>query len=324
MATKPNRSRQLHPAWVAMLNELEASNVPNVWELSVTEARILNLKHTEQAYINVKPLPVYSVENREIPGVVGTIPVRIYNPREVDKDVPLPILVFFHGGGWVFGNLDSYDIHCRYLCNQADCIVVSVEYRLAPEHKFPSAVEDAFAATQWVAANASTFGGDPKRIAVGGDSAGGTLSTVVAQLAKAKGGPKLIFQLLVYPTTCMVPKFPSRETNGQGYLLTTDYIKWCNTHYLNSETDRLDHRASPALAEDLRGLPPALIITAGFDPFVDEGEYYAEKLRVAGVEVEYTCYEDMIHGFICMPDVSEGADKALAQSATSLRRAFTK
>lgn len=307
-----------------MIKEIEASNAPKFWELSSTEARSLAKEQAAHAYINKQPLPLYSVENREIPGVVGTIPVRIYTPRELDKDAPLPILVFFHGGGWVLDDLDSHDPLCRYLCKQADCIVVSVDYRLAPEHKFPAAVEDAFAATQWVAANASAFGGDATRIAVGGDSCGGTLSAVVTQLASSHGGPKLIFQLLLYPNIYMAPKCPSREAYGQGYFLDKEAIECCTNRYLNSEADMLDHRASPGLAEDLSGLPPALMITAGFDPFVDEGEDYAKKLRAAGVEVEYTCYEDMIHGFISFPDVTDSDQKALAQSATSLRRAFAK
>lgn len=307
-----------------MIKEYEASNAPEVWELSMTEIRILDREFIAQASINTEPVPLYSVENREIPGVAGTIPVRIYTPREVDKDTPFPILVFFHGGSWVISDLDTHDYPCRSLCKEADCIVVSVDYRLAPEHKFPAAVEDVFAATQWVAQNASTFGGDPARIAVGGDCVGGNLSAVVTQQALANGSPKLIFQLLLYPNIYIAPKCPSRETFGQGYLLTKEIMEWGKNHYLNSEADLLDHRASPELAEDLSGLPPALIITAGFDPVVDEGSDYAKKLRAAGVEVEYTCYEDMVHGFILMPDVTEGAQKALAQCATALRRAFTK
>ncbi|MBD2182043.1 alpha/beta hydrolase [Aerosakkonema funiforme] len=324
METKPKTSRQLHPGWIAMMKELEASNAPELWELSPTEARILERQYAEQVSINTESLPLYSVENREIPGIAGTIPVRIYTPQAVNKDTPFPILVFFHGGGWVLCDLNTHDPICRHLCKQADCIVVSVDYRLAPEHKFPAAVEDVFAATQWVAQNASILGGDPTRIAVGGDSAGGNLSAVVTQLAKANGSPSLIFQLLLYPNIYIAPKFPSREVYGQGYLLTEKIIEWCNNHYLNSEADVFDHRASPGLAEDLSGLPPALIITAGFDPFVDEGEDYAKKLRNAGVEVEYTCYEDMIHGFIYIQGVTEGREKALVQSATALRRAFTK
>jgi acetyl esterase len=303
-----------------MLGEMEASNLPQIWQLPVTEAR--KLAETEVSEVPSKTKPLYSVEDREIPSVAGKIPIRIYTPREVQPDIPLPVLVFFHGGGWVVGDLDTYDIPCRYLCHQADCIVVSVDYRLAPEHKFPAAVEDTWTATQWVAANAATFGGDPTRIAVGGESAGANLATVVAQLAKVKGGPNLVFQLMLYPPIYMVPQFPSRQLNGQGYLLTTEFINWCEQHYLNSDADRLDPRAAPGLTEDLKGLPPALIITAGFDPFVDEGYNYAEKLRGAGVEVEYTCYEDMIHGFIILLEVTEGGYQALDQSAKSLRRAF--
>ncbi len=320
METQASKPEQLHPALAAMLGEMEASNLPQIWQLPVAEARLFVSEDVDHPYTETKSL--YSVENREIPGPGGTIPLRIYIPREVKPDAPLPVLIFFHGGGWVLGNLDTYDRLCRYLCHPADCIVVSVDYRLAPEHKFPAAVEDALAATEWLAANAATFGGDPTRIAVGGDSAGANLSTVVAQLAKANGAPDLVFQLMVYPSIYMTPEFPSRQINGQGYLLTTEFINWCEQHYINSDADRADPRAAPGLTEDLSGLPPALIITAGFGPFVDEGYDYAQKLRAAGVEVEYTCYEDMIHGFISMLDVTEGGYKALDQSAISLRRAF--
>lgn len=307
-----------------MLKEVEASNAPKFWELSPTEARNFTREDMLRAFGDLEPITVHSVENREISTAVGKIPVRVYTPREVDKKKPFPILVFFHGGGWVVSDLDTHDYPCRYWCKEADCIVVSVDYRLAPENKFPAAVEDAFAATQWVAENASTFGGDPTRIALGGDSVGGNLTAVVTQLAKANGSPKLIFQVLVCPITHIAAKFPSRETYGHGYLLTTEFIEWFTNHYLNSEADALDRRASPGLTEDLSGLPPALIITGGFDPLSDEGEDYALRLRAAGVEVEYSCYEDMIHGFICIPGVTDGAKNALAQSAKSLRGAFKK
>jgi acetyl esterase len=259
--------------------------------------------------------PLAKVEERDADGV----PVRVYWP---EAKGPLPVLVFFHGGGWVFGSRDTHDGICRHLAAKAPCLVVSVEYRLAPEHKFPAGVEDALAATKWVAANAAALGGDPKRLAVGGDSAGGNLAAVVALHARDHGGPAIAFQLLIYPAVDFTARGGSLDRFADGYFLTRDGIEQSKNYYLNGPADERDWRASPALAQNLAGLPPAYLFTAGFDPLLDEGRAFADKLRAAGVPVEYKCYDGMIHGFLRMGRVLDQALVALDESAAALRRAL--
>jgi acetyl esterase len=268
-----------------------------------------------------EPEPVAKVEDRSIPGPVGQIPVRIYTPQ---GSGPFPVLVYFHGGGWVIGNVDTHDPTCRTLANAAGCVVVSVDYRLAPEHKFPAAVDDCYAATQWVAANAAAINGDSGRIAIGGDSAGGNLTAVVAIEARERGGPPLVFQLLVYPVTDYSFSTPSYRDNADGYLLTKDSMVWFWDHYLRSEADGQDYRASPLRASDLTGLPPALVITAEYDPLRDEGEAYAARLQESGVSVTCTRYDGMIHGFYGLTAVVDQARKAVEESVAALRASFAR
>jgi acetyl esterase len=218
--------------------------------------------------------------------------------------------------------LDTHDVLCRSLANAAHCAVVSVDYRMGPEHKFPKAVDDCIAATRWIAHEAARLRLDGQRLAVGGDSAGGNLATVVALIARDSGGPKLVFQLLIYPTTTLSHDTPSSKELAQGHLLTIDTMHYFRDCYLNGAQDRADWRASPLLAPDLSRLPPALVITAGYDPIRDEGKAYAEKLKAADVPVTYTCYDGMIHGFIGMGKVLHRANEAVKQCGAALAAAF--
>jgi acetyl esterase len=303
----------LDPQAQAFLEQLAAAGAPPLHELSVEEARqvIVQLFGTTG-----DPEAVGAVQNRTIPGAAGEMPTRIYTPSGTG---PFPVLVYFHGGGWVIGNLDAYDATCRALTNAAGCIVVAMEYRLAPEHKFPAAPEDCYAATQWVAANAAAIGGDPARLAIGGDSAGGNLTAVVAHMARDRGGPALRYQLLVYPVTDYHFDTASYRENAEGYLLTKDAMVWFWNHYLRSTTDGTNPLASPLRAANLRGLPPAMVLTAEFDPLRDEGEAYAARLQEAGVPVTLRRYEGMIHGFFSLGAVFTQGQQAIADAAAGLR-----
>lgn len=280
----------LDPNVKAILDEMAAQGGPAFHEVSPEASREMY----RELQLSGEPEPVEAVADRTIPGPGGDIPVRVYTPK---GDPPLPVLVFFHGGGFVIGDLETHDGECRALTNAAGCIVVAVDYRLAPEHKFPAAVDDAFVATEWVAANAASIGADANRVAVGGDSAGGNLAAVVAQMAKDRGGPQLALQLLIYPATDYGFDTVSHTENADGYLLTKDMMEWFQDQYLPSEEDGADPRLSPLRADDLSGLPPALVITAEFDPLRDEGEAYAARLADAGVPANGTRYDGMIHGF---------------------------
>ncbi|MEX1103602.1 MAG: alpha/beta hydrolase [Dehalococcoidia bacterium] len=266
-----------------------------------------------RAFMAAAPRPegetVGNVEDRTIPGPAGDIPVRIYTPADAGGG-PLPGLVWFHGGGWVIGNLDSADFACRMLTNASGCKLVSVDYRLAPENKFPAPFDDCLAATQWVAANASALGIDPTRIAVGGDSAGGNLAAAVAHVAKAAGGPDISFQALVYPVTDYGVDTQSYQDNAEGYLLTKASMEWFWGHYVNTPADGADPRVSPLRAADLSGLPPAFVITAEFDPLRDEGEAYAKRLKGAGVATTHKRFDGQIHGFFANPAIDDGREAA--------------
>jgi len=236
---------------------------------------------------------VGAVADRRIPGPAGEIPLRVYTP---EGPGPFPVYVNFHGGGWVIGDLETADVVCRDVCNTAGVVVVSVDYRLAPEHPYPAAVEDAFAATRWAADHVAEIGGNG-RLAVGGESAGGNLAAVVTQRARDEGGPDIHFQLLAYPVTdCDFERASYRE-NGQGYLLEVDTMRWFWDHYCPSIEQRRQPQASPLRADDLSNLPPALVVTAEFDPLRDEGEAYAAALAAAGVRVEAVRHEGLVHDF---------------------------
>jgi acetyl esterase len=229
--------------------------------------------------------------------------------------------VYFHGGGWVIGDIASHDTICHRLAGGVPAVVVSVDYRLAPEHRFPAAVEDSDAAVRWVSEHAQGFGGDRGRLAVAGDSAGGALATVAARHARDAGGPPIAFQLLIYPATDMTCSLPSHVENGNGYLLDTDTMSWFTDHYLG-DADRRHPDASPLFAPDLAGLPPALVVTAGFDPLRDEGEAYAGRLEQAGVPVTTSRYQGMFHGFYGLDPVLDAAKRATAETIAALREAL--
>ncbi len=260
-------------------------------------------------------------EDLRVPGPGGEIPLRFYRPAGSTENQALPVLVYYHGGGWVFGDLESHDVVCRALANAGGFAVCSVDYRMGPEDKFPAAVDDAKAVVDWLAAGAGGRAVEAGRLALGGDSAGGNLAAVVALLAREQG-PDIAFQALIYPATSMLRDTPSHEEFGEGYLLTAAMQMWCQNHYLNGPADQTDWRASPLLADDLSGLPPAFVLTAGFDPLRDEGRAYAERLRAAGVATTLRCFEGQIHGFITMGKVIDAAHEAIAETAGQVAAAL--
>ncbi len=262
------------------------------------------------------------VEDRVIPGPGGDIGVRIYWPDDTGAGRPRPLLMFFHGGGFALGSTDTHDDICRALCKDGDVIVVSVDYRRSPEHKFPAAPEDCHAALLWAKANAENLGGDDKRIAVCGDSAGGNLSAVVAQMARDRGGPQIAYQILIYPNVDADPAFQtdSRTLFGNGdYFLSHDDIIWIIGMYVPQGANLASPYLSPLRAGSLASLPPALVITAGCDPLRDEGRMYAERLAAAGVPAELKCFETTIHGFVSMSGAIDAGKEALALIASRLR-----
>ena len=309
----------LDPQAQFILDLAERSTRPPLESLDPSAARI---QYAEMvAAVAGDPPTGVEVQNGTIPGPGGEMPMRLYRPQDIEG--PLPILVYFHGGGYVIGDLDTHDIPCRRLCLSAGCLVVSVDYRLAPEHPFPASADDAWAATRWVVDHATDLGGDPSRVAVGGDSAGGNLAAVVCHLAKREGAPALVYQLLIYPAMDATSSMPSHETLGHGYRLTKELMGWFMRHYFKEGGDRRQLVASPLFADDFAELAPALVLTAGYDPLRDEGRAYADKLRAAGVSTEFIEYEGMIHGFITMGGVVDAATEALQQCGAALRKAFS-
>jgi acetyl esterase len=264
---------------------------------------------------------VARMEERALPGPEGDVLVRIYWPQ---GEGPHPCLVYFHGGGFVIGSLDTHDGTCRTLCNGGGCVVVSVDYRMAPENPFPAAPEDCYAITRWVAENAASLDADATRLAVGGDSAGGNLAAVVALMARERQGPVLCFQLLIYPVTDCAFDTPSYSENAEGYFLTQGHMKWFWQQYLKDPSDGAHPHASPLRADDLGSLPPALCITAEFDPLRDEGEAYAARLREAGVAVTTSRYDGMFHGFFGMGLVLDRARDAVEEACAALRSAYSR
>lgn len=308
----------LDPQTQLVLAQLAAAGAPPLETLTPEQAR------TAFSLPQGETEPVGKVEDRTIPGPGSDIPIRVYYPKD-SQATNNPALVYYHGGGWVVGNIDTHDNVCRALTNLANCVTISVDYRLAPEHKFPAAVEDSYAAVKYVYDHAEDFQIDRSRIAVGGDSAGGNLAAVVSNLAKDKKTPAICFQLLLYPSTNLggEPTVSMKE-NAEGYFLTKGTMEWFRDCYLTSEQDKLNPLLSPYLYENFSDLPPALVITAEYDPLRDEGEDYSKKLAEAGVDVESVRYDGTIHGFISMAVVINKGKEALVKSGNALRAAFSK
>jgi acetyl esterase len=304
----------LDPQAEALLRQFSDMGFPGFAALGVEQARAL---FGEMERPPGEPVAV--VEDRTAPGPGGDIPVRLYRP---ETDSPPPLVVYFHGGGWTIGSIDGHDPVCRALANRSGCAVLSVEYRLGPEHRFPAAVEDAWATTVWAAEHAAELGADPSRLVVAGDSAGGNLAAVVAIQARDAGSPQIGFQYLIYPATDMRPRdWPSYRENGEGYFLELRDMRWFESHYVTSPADADDWRCSPAAAASHAGLPPALIQTAEYDPLRDQGEAYGELLRAAGAPVRVTRYAGMVHGFLSL-EALDAAKTALDEAGSELRAAL--
>jgi acetyl esterase len=305
----------LDPQARALIDLMVERQLPPMHTLPPTEARRVYLER--RFFTQPTQPPVGEVRDLQ---TAGGVRLRLYRPPQPGVH---PVLVYFHGGGWTIGDLDSHDVLCRQLCLAADAAVVAVDYRMGPEHRFPAAVEDCVEAMRWVRSQAARLGLDAARLAVGGDSAGGNLAAVVCLVLRNAGDPPPVFQLLIYPATDMRAVAPSHTTNGQGYLLTSDLIAYFRGHYVD-EASWADWRASPLLAPDLGGLPPALVLTAGFDPLRDEGRQYADALSAAGNRVQYVCFERQIHGFITMSKVLDEARSAVALCAAVLKEAVNR
>ena len=300
----------LDPDIAMLLKLIENAGYPPVAEGTVEQARM----GVRTLFVDFRnPAMVAEVASVEDGTVAGSIPSRVYRPA---ADGPVPTVVYVHGGGWVIGDLDTHDGVCRRLCRDMDAVVVSIDYRRAPEHRFPAAVEDAYAALTWVAGHLDEYGGDAARLAIGGDSAGGNLAAVCAQQAR-EDGPRLAAQLLLCPAVDLLGEYRSRVENAEGYFLTLADMRWFAEHYLGmAETDgsvaelARDARVSPLLAESLAGLPPAVVVTTDYDPLRDEGNAYARALTKAGVRVEHREFPGLIHGFCGLEQFSPAADQA--------------
>ena len=312
----------VHPEIQAFLRQVAAAGLPPIQDLTPAAARE-QFEAGMRARLETFPAPaVAAVENRTIPGPAGAIPVRVYRNADPAEGA-LPALAWFHGGGHVIGSLDTHDAMARNLCREAGCIVVSVDYRMGPEHPFPAAVDDSLAAVRWLAEQGGEVGADPGRIAVGGDSAGGNLAAVSALLARDDGGPALRHQLLVYPVTDYRCRGPSYERYARGYgTLEAESMRWFQRHYLGAPAAAGDWRASPLLAGDLSGLPPALVITAECDVLRDEGIAYAARLAESGTPCEHAPFPGMIHGFFGLLGIARAAADAHALAARALRAAL--
>ncbi|CAM5795776.1 alpha/beta hydrolase [Rhizobacter fulvus] len=310
----------LHPQARALLDLMEQRQIPPTHTLSVADARAFYRER--RGVTQPTPPDMAQVRDLQASGPHGSIPLRAYRPLGAADDAALPVLVYYHGGGWVIGDLDTHDTLCRELANGAGCAVVAVDYRMGPEHPFPAAVDDCVAATRWVHAHAAELHVDATRLAVGGDSAGGNLAAVVSLTVRDGGDLPIAFQLLIYPATDQRRGHASHTENAQGYLLTRDTMDYFTGHYIRDRAQYTDWRASPLLHEDLGRLPPALVLTAGFDPLRDEGKAYAERLTAAGNRASYVCFDRQIHGFVTMGKVLDEANTAVALCAAELRRAF--
>ena len=306
----------LDPQIQAMRDRRVEAGAPQLYTLSLAEARAADLASIQAEAHD--PEPVHAVAERVVPAAGRDIPVRVYRPS---AEPTLPTLLYFYGGGWTLGGLDTCDGICRTLANTAGVQVVSIGYRLAPEHRFPAAVDDCRDALRHIAAHPGDFGTDARALAVGGDSAGGNLAAAAALLAR-DDGLDLAGQLLVYPNTDQLAADGSLRDNTDPWLFNNRSVSWYRKHYLADDADAMNPLASPLLAPDLKGLPPALVITAEYDPLRDQGEAYARRLAAAGVRVELTRYEGMVHGFFTMTGAVDAARHAVAQAAEALRGWF--
>ena len=311
----------LHPQAKALLELIEQRGLPPMQALLPVEARLF---YRDRRSLTQPEAPaVAEITDLSAEGPHGPIPLRLYRPtRRGDERTASPVLVYYHGGGWTIGDLDTHDVLCRQLANGSRCAVVAVDYRMGPEHRFPAAVDDCLAATYWVRRQADALGFDATRLAIGGDSAGGNLAAVVAIAARDAGDLAIAWQLLIYPATDMRRGHASHTSNGRGYLLETETIGYYHDNYIDDATHDLDWRASPLLHGDLSKLPPALVLTAGFDPLRDEGLDYADALVAAGNRATYVCFERQIHGFITMGKVIDEANTAVTLCAAELERAL--
>ncbi len=303
------------PAVQALLDQMNDPNAPPLSSLTPEQARA---GFAGLAALQGAPEAVTSSEDRRIPGPGGEIPVRIYRPSVATG---LPAVVYFHGGGWVIMDVETHDGVCRALANATGAVVISVDYRLAPEHRYPAAADDCFAATKWLAGNAASLGIDASRIAVAGDSAGGNLAAVVAQMARDQGGPALVYQVLHCPVTNLDYSTPSYTENAEGYMLTRESMVWFWNHYLERPEQGKEAKASPLLG-NTANLPPALVQTGEFDPLRDEGAAYAKKLEAAGVPVTYHQYDGLIHDSFLFFGVVPGGRQNIDEAAAHLRKAF--
>ncbi|EZH66364.1 hypothetical protein DH09_10550 [Bacillaceae bacterium JMAK1] len=306
----------LDPTVKAILEEMENQGLPGLETLSPEEARANRRIGTDDGQVVEE---VKRVENLSFESEGYTIPVRVYQP---EGTTPQPVLVYFHGGGWVLGDLDSHDPVCRRIANASQSTVISVEYRLAPEYPFPAAVYDCYNAVHWVREQAEALGIDHERVAVGGDSAGGNLATVVTHLLKERNEPLPVYQLLIYPSVDFTKKYPSDEKNKEGLFLTGEAMSYFRKHYLSQKEDKFNPLASPMVREDVTGLPPALIITAEYDPLRDQGEAYATRLKEAGNDVTYIDYKGMVHGFISMANLVPQGAEALTEAGRALQSRY--
>ncbi|MFE1321022.1 alpha/beta hydrolase [Kitasatospora phosalacinea] len=307
----------LHPQAEALRRQRAAAGTPPLYTRTLAEARAADLADIRAAAGN--PEPVGSVEELTIDGPGGPLPLRVHRP---EGGTELPFLLYLFGGGWTLGSPDTSDAICRRLTNAVGCVTVSVGYRLAPEHPFPAAVHDVVAAAEWIAAHAAELGGDPARLAVAGDSAGGNLAAALTLAARERGGPALRHQLLVYPNTDHAADTPSVREHDDPLLFNRRSVAWYWGHYLADPADGANPLASPLRAPSLAGLPPATVITAEYDPLRDEGEQYAEALRAAGVPVELRRYDGMPHGFFAMAGVLDDGRAAQQYAADRLREAL--
>jgi acetyl esterase len=310
----------LDPESQRLIDLMAAANRPAWNTLSAQAARDLYLSLRPGAQ-GPRPAEV-KVVDRTIPGPAGELAVRLYRPASAPADAKLPALVYAHGGGWVFGNLDSHDVLCAQLALEAGIAVFHVDYRLAPEARFPGAFDDVVAALKWVAANGASVGIDPTRLAIGGDSAGGNLAAAVSLWARDHGGPKLLMQLLAYPVTDAVARAESYRHFEDGYGLNAVTMEWFFDHYTPDRTSRGDWRVSPLRAASLAGLPPALVVTAGYDPLRDEGRAYAWRLQQEGTQADLVEFGGMLHGFLSSPMLLHGARRGTTLCAAALREAL--